>query len=94
MADKTLPERVIVAFKRRTVRKLKKRSPVDRLKARLYYRKNKVKLRLKRKRYIMKNHLFHGTHKLFKRSTPPWLGKHKVTTVKHKKLRFHVPKRK
>lgn len=94
----TSPARVILAYKRRIVKRRVKRSPSERLKARIYYRRNKVKLKLKRNRYLSRNKIFHKTKKLFKRSVPSWLGEHKVKAPtihkpKFKKFKFNVPKR-
>jgi hypothetical protein len=100
MPDKlTSPARVVLAYKRRTVKKLNKRTPTQRLKARLYYRKNKTKLKLKRKRYLKRNNIFNKSKKLFKRSTPSWLSKKKNKAPKFhkpkfKKFKFNAPKRK
>jgi len=66
--------RVILAYKRRFVRKIKRRSPTQRLKSRLYYRTHKAKIRLQRRRYTAKNKLFSKTRKMFKRSKPSWLN--------------------
>ena len=76
----TSTARVVLAFKRRMIKKLKRRSPSERLKARLYYRKNKTKLKLRRNRYLKKNKIFNRSKKLFKRTTPSWLKKTKYKT--------------
>ena len=99
MSEKlTLPARVILAFKRRLVRKLKRRSPSERLKSRIYYRKNKTKLKIKRRRYLRRNKTFNKSKKIFKRSVPSWLRKTKskapkIHKPKIKKFKFNVPKR-
>jgi len=99
MSDKLTPAaRVVLAYKRRSVRVLKRRSPAERLRAKLYYRKNKVKLKLKRKRYLKRNKIFSKSKKLFKRTTPSWLRKtkHKAPKIhkpKFKKFKFNAPKR-
>ena len=99
MSEKlTSPARVVLAYKRRTVKRLKRRTPSDRLKARIYYRRNKTKLKLKRKRYLKRNKVFNKTKKLFKRSSPSWLTKKKskapkLHKPKFKKFKFNVPKR-
>jgi hypothetical protein len=94
----TAPARVVLALKRRTVKKRVKRTPSQRLKSRLYYRRNKIKLKLKRKRYLKRNNIFSKSKKLFKRSTPSWLNKTKskapkLHKPKFKKFKFNVPKR-
>ena len=94
----TSTARVVLAYKRRLVKKLKRRSPTDRLKSRLYYRKNKSKLRIKRNRYLKRSKIFSKSKKLFKRSTPSWLRKRKpkapkLHKPKFKKFKFNAPKR-
>jgi len=66
--------RVIFAYKRRFVRKLKRRSPRERLKHRMYYRIHKNKIKIQRRRYLRKNKLFMRSRKLFKRVKPHWLS--------------------
>lgn len=88
--------RVILAYKRKLVKKLKRRSAKDRLKSRLYYKKNKRQLMLKRKRYLSRNKPFLGTRKLYKRSKPAWYSKHKQkqpTSIKPKKPTMVKPKK-
>lgn len=99
-------KRVIIAvLKRKLVKKFKKRSPIDRMKARLYYKRHRTKIKYLRKRQKAPNKLLHKTKKLFKRTRPAWLThKKKITHPKLKKpvfkkpkikrLKFHVPKRK
>ena len=77
--------RVILAYKRRMYKKLKKRSPLDRLKARIYYRKNKTKIKLKRRRYAKRTKLFNKTKKLFQRSKPVWYSKKKLKKPRTRK---------
>lgn len=88
MHDRVL--RVILAYKRRLVRKLKRRSPAQRIKQRQYYRTHRASIRLQRRRYLKKNSLFLKSRKLFKRTKPAWLGKKKVKTPKPK---IHKPKK-
>jgi hypothetical protein len=85
--------RVVLAVRRgRPSGARARRTPSDRLKARLYYRKNKVKLKLKRKRYLKKNKIFNKTKKLFKRTRPSFKAP-KIHKPKFKKFKFNVPKR-
>lgn len=85
--------KVVLAYKRRLVTKLKRRSAKDRLKARTYYRKNKKRILLKRKRYISKNKAFLKTRKLYKRTKPAWYSKHKQQQPKKpKKKSLGIPK--
>lgn len=93
--------RVIVAFKRRVGKVFKKRSPVAKFKARLYYKKHKAKLRISRKRYINRNKMFLKSRKRTKRVKPhvtkakkfktpkPHFHKAKKPTVR----KFHAPPR-
>lgn len=98
--------RVIRAYKRRLVKKLKRRSPVQRMKARQYYKTHKTKIRLQRRRYTKRNKLFLKSRKMFKRTKPTWMVKRKgpkppklhkpkkPVVRKFQKLRkIHVPKR-
>lgn len=80
--------RVILAYKRRLVKKVKRRTPLQRLKARQYYKRHKSKIRLQRRRYMLKNRLFTKTRKLFKRTKPGWLY-HK----KQKAPKTHIKKK-
>lgn len=74
--------RTVISIKLR-IKPLKRRSPSQRLKARLYYRRNRSKIRLQRRRYIRthKNILKH--RKMFMRYKPSWFKK----PSKHKKLK-------
>lgn len=83
--------RVVLSYKRRLSRGLKKRSPLDRLKRRSYYAKNKRKIALRRKRYLSKNKPFLKTRKLYKRQKPGWLIHKK--TVKRPKIKVIKPKK-
>ena len=69
--------RVILSYKRRLTRRLKKRSPLDRLKRRTYYNKNKRKIALRRSRYLLRTKPFLKTRKLFKRQKPTWMTRKK-----------------
>jgi len=87
--------RIIMAYKRQMQKKLKRRSPADRLKSRLYYRKNKIKLRIKRRRYIKRTKLYSKTKKLFKRTKPVWYSHKKQKSPSIKKPprpKFKKPK--
>jgi len=67
--------RVVLAYVKRPTKVMKKRTPADRLKSRLYYRKNKNKLRLSRRRYNHQTKIFSKIRKLNKRPKPSWLHK-------------------
>jgi len=85
MVEKIL--RVILAYKRRMVKKLKRRSPIARIKQRQYYKTHLSKIRLQRRRYIKKNSLFLKSRKMFKRTKPAWM-----THKKTKPPKSHVKK--
>jgi hypothetical protein len=93
--------RVVLAYKRRLIRKLKRRSPITRMKARQAYRKRKAVIRLQRRRYLKRNKVFLKSRKVFKRSKPHWLIKKKQRPPKPKYRKpkkpivkkFHVAKR-
>ena len=89
MIEKVL--RVITAYKRRLVKKLKRRSPTERMRARQYYRSHKTKIRLQRRRYAKRNKLFMKSRKMFKRTKPSWM--HKRKAPKAPKMRIHKPKK-
>jgi hypothetical protein len=60
----------------------KRRSAVDRLKSRNYYRTHKQKIKLWRKRYNQKMNLITNARKFIKRENPKWLYKKKKTSPK------------
>ena len=84
--------RVVLAYKRRMVRKLKKRSPSKRFKARLYYRKHKAKIKLQRSRYSKKYKSLMKSRKMFKRTKPAWYSKKKKYTPKKIRRPHKLPK--
>lgn len=83
--------RVILSYKRRLSRKLKKRSPLSRLKSRAYYTRNKRKIALRRKRYLARNKPFLKTRKLYKRQKPTWMVHKKI--IKKPKINVIRPKK-
>ena len=100
--------RIITAFKRKPgIRKIKKRSPIQRLKSRQYYRTHKSRIKFLRSRKKTPAGVYKSTRKLFKRSKPSW-AVHKTKIIHHKPIKppkpkkrpipkrpkFHVPKRK
>lgn len=75
----------------------KRRNPGQRLHARLYYRKNRAKIRMQRRRYlrIHKTQIKH--RKMFMRYKPTWFKKVKKPShhvSKPKKFKLHIPKTK
>ena len=86
-------KRVIIAYKRSFSKKLKKRSAIDRYKARQYYRKNKTKIKLHRKQYMKRNKTYIKARKLFKRTKPSWMTiKTKTKSFKPKMYKPKKPK--
>jgi len=63
-----------VAIKMR-IKPPKRRSPIDRLKARLYYRRNRAKIRLQRKKYLRKHKTVLKHRRQFLRYKPVWFKK-------------------
>jgi len=54
----------------------KRRTPLDRLKSRLYYRRNRSKIKLQRKKYLRKHKsLLKHRKQLFQRYKPTWVKK-------------------
>lgn len=71
----------------------KRRSPAERLKARLYYRRNRSKIRVQRRKYLRKYKTTLRNRKLFKRFKPTWLKKpDRPKHHKPKKIKIRVPK--
>ena len=73
----------------------KRRSPSERLKARLYYRRNRSKIRMQRRRYLRTHKTQIKHRKMFMRYKPTWLKKpkHKKPS-KPKVFKLHVPHKK
>jgi len=74
--------RTVISVKLR-IKPPKRRSPSQRLKARLYYRRNRAKIRLQRRRYIRIHKSILKHRKMFMRYKPTWFKK----PSKHKKLK-------
>lgn len=73
----------------------KRRTPLDRLKARLYYRRNRSKIKLQRKKYMRKHKsLLKHRKQLFQRYKPTWVRKPpKHTAPKPPKIKAIKPPR-
>ncbi len=73
-----------------------RRSPSQRLKARLYYRKNRSKIRVQRRRYMRTHGSVLKHRKMFMRYKPTWFKKIKHTKPgkpkKPHKFKLVVPK--
>lgn len=90
-------ERIVVGIRLR-IRPPKRRAPSERLHARLYYRKNRAKIRMQRRRYLRAHRSQIKHRKMFMRYKPSWFKKpiHKKPTsphhfkVKVPKLKMHV----
>jgi hypothetical protein len=65
----------------------KRRTAVDRLKSRMYYRRHKAQIKLWRKRYSSRMRLMHHARKMLNREKPSWLVKHKIVKP-HKPTSF------
>lgn len=88
-----------VAIKMR-IKPPKRRTPADRLKSRLYYRRNRTKIRLQRRRYMHKHKTTLKHRKLFQRYKPTWFKKPPKPApakpkkpLKPKKFKVVVPKK-
>ena len=96
--EQTIPYAIVTAVKkiaiRLRVKPPKRRTPADRLKSRLYYRRNRSKIRLQRRKYLRKNKSTIKHRKMFMRYKPTWFKK--PAKPKHKapkKFKVVVPKR-
>jgi hypothetical protein len=70
----------------------KRRSALQRLRSRLYYRKNKSKIRLQRRKYLRSHKTVLKHRKMFQRYKPIWYKKPpKPTHHKPKKFKVVVP---
>jgi hypothetical protein len=71
----------------------KRRTPMQRLKTRLYYRRNRARIRMQRRRYLRIHKTILKRRKLFQRYKPSWYRKPvKPHHVKPKKFKVFVPK--
>jgi hypothetical protein len=66
---------------------------MQRLKNRLYYRRNRVKIRMQRKRYLRTHKTQLKHRKQFERFKPTWLKKPKIPHQTKPKFKITVPKR-
>ena len=69
-----------------------RRSALDRLKAKLYYRKHRAKLRAQRRRYLRQHKSILKHRKLFQRYKPQWYKKPHHAQPRAKKFKVRVPK--
>lgn len=70
----------------------KRRSGQQRLHARLYYRKNKAKIRMQRRRYLRMHKTQLKHRKQFQRFKPTWFKKPKHSVHPKPKFKLVVPK--
>lgn len=78
----------------------KRRTPSQRLRARLYYRKNRAKIRVQRRRYLRTHKNIIKHRKMFMRFKPTWFKKPSHSkapkpphvTPHHKKFKLSIPK--
>lgn len=78
------------------IRPPKRRSPSERLRARLYYRKNRTKIRVQRRRYLRTHKDIIKHRKMFMRFKPTWFKRPKKikphAPIKAKHFKLHIPK--
>lgn len=71
----------------------KRRTPQQRLKAKLYYRRNRAKIRMQRRRYMRIHKSVIKHRKKFMRYKPTWFKKPSRPKIhKPKKIKLHIPK--
>jgi len=71
----------------------KRRSPSQRLKARLYYRQNRSKIRMQRRRYMRTHKSILKHRKMFMRYKPKWFKRPSQSGKAHpKKVKLRIPK--
>jgi hypothetical protein len=93
MLNTDLPQQVLTQFAEKlaafkpSFRIKKRRTARDRLKARLYYRKNKAKIKLWRRRYTQKMKMQQQARKFLKRERPSWFSKKKKPSSKPKSFK-------
>ena len=69
-----------------------RRSPSQRLRGRLYYRRNRAKIRLQRRRYLRTHRSIMKHRKQFMRYKPSWFKKpKKIVHQKPKKFKIKIP---
>ena len=69
----------------------KRRTPQQRIKSRLYYRRNRAKIRMQRRRYTRIHKSVAKHRKMFMRYKPTWFKKPK-TIKKPQKIKISIPK--
>jgi len=77
------------------IRPPQRRTPAQRLKSRLYYRKHRAKIRLQRKKYLRQHKFLLKNRKLLKRFKPVWYRRKQPTKTPKphlmKKFRPNIP---
>jgi len=87
-----LPDGTVKVAIRLRIHPPKRRSPGQRLRSRLYYRRNRARIRMQRRRYLRTHRSIIKHRKMFMRYKPSWFKKMKKP---HKgKIRIEVPKSK
>lgn len=71
----------------------KRRTPVQRLKAKLYYRRNRARIRMQRRRYLRTHKSQMKYRKQFMRYKPVWFKKPKKIKHKTNIFKVKVPKK-
>ena len=70
----------------------KRRSPMARLKARMYYRRNRAKIRVQRRKYLRIHRTQIKHRKMFMRYKPNWFKKpKKVHHLRPKRFKVSIP---
>jgi len=83
--------RIVLSYMKRPTKVMKKRSPAQRLKSRLYYRTHKNQIRLARRRYSHQTKIFSKVRKVNKRPKPKWLHKAISSVTSPKKPKINKP---
>lgn len=90
-------EKVIKIAVKLRIKPPKRRNPTQRLKSRLYYRRNRSKIRVQRRRYMRTHKSVLKHRKMFMRFKPTWFKKPRKVKHKHplkpKKLKLIIPKK-
>jgi len=71
----------------------KRRTGLQRLKTRLYYRRNRSRIRMQRRRYLRMHRTQLKHRKQFQRFKPSWLKKPKIPTHHKPKFKVFIPKK-
>ena len=70
-----------------------RRSGIQRLRAKLYYRKNRARIRLQRRRYLRMHRSQLKHRKMMQRYKPTWFKHPSKQTHPHRKFKLLTPKK-